>query len=102
MTQQANHYAPVYGPLTSDNAAHVLVDDQVGLMTDVRDYSTGELKHNVVALARATRMLKVPTIATTKDNARPEAAAVYGAIEYNGLPSAARSLQPTAGKRGPS
>jgi len=25
---------------------------QVGLMTGVRDYSTGELKHNVVALRR--------------------------------------------------
>ncbi len=41
-----------YEPLTSQNAALVLVDHQVGLMTGVRDYSTGELKHNVVALAR--------------------------------------------------
>jgi len=40
-----------YEPLTSQNAALVLVDHQVGLMTGVRDYSTGELKHNVVALA---------------------------------------------------
>ena len=39
-----------YEPLTSENAALVLVDHQVGLMTGVRDYSTGELKHNVVAL----------------------------------------------------
>ena len=38
-----------YEPLTSENAALVLVDHQVGLMTGVRDYSTGELKHNVVA-----------------------------------------------------
>ena len=29
-----------YGPLTSENAALVLVDHQVGL-TGVRDYSTG-------------------------------------------------------------
>ena len=42
-----------YEPLTSQNAALVLVDHQVGLMTGVRDYSTGELKHNVVALAKA-------------------------------------------------
>jgi hypothetical protein len=41
-----------YEPLTSENAALVLVDHQIGLMTGVRDYSTGELKHNVVALAR--------------------------------------------------
>jgi nicotinamidase-related amidase len=42
-----------YEPLTSQNAALVLVDHQVGLMTGVRDYSIGELKHNVVALARS-------------------------------------------------
>ena len=30
-----------YEPLTSENAALVLIDHQVGLMTGVRDYSTG-------------------------------------------------------------
>jgi hypothetical protein len=35
-----------YEPLTSENAALILVDHQVGLMTGARDYSTGELKHN--------------------------------------------------------
>ena len=54
-----------YEPLTSDNAALVLVDHQVGLMTGVRDYSTGELKHNVVALAKAAKALKLPTVVTT-------------------------------------
>jgi nicotinamidase-related amidase len=54
-----------YEPLTSENAALVLVDHQVGLMTGVRDYSTGELKHNVVALARGARALRLPIIATT-------------------------------------
>jgi nicotinamidase-related amidase len=49
-------------PLTSEIAALVLVDHQVGLMTGVRDYSTGELKHNVVALAKA---LKLPIVITT-------------------------------------
>jgi nicotinamidase-related amidase len=38
---------------------------QVGLMTGVRDYSTGELKHNVVGLANAARALKLPIIVTT-------------------------------------
>jgi hypothetical protein len=33
-----------YEPLTSENAALVLVDHQVGLMTGIRDYSTGELE----------------------------------------------------------
>lgn len=54
-----------YRPLTSENAAVVLVDHQVGLMTGVRDYSIGELKHNVVALAKAAQVLKLPIVVTT-------------------------------------
>jgi nicotinamidase-related amidase len=54
-----------YEPLTSQNAALVLVDHQVGLMTGVRDISTGELKHNVVALAQAAKALNVPIVVTT-------------------------------------
>jgi nicotinamidase-related amidase len=52
-------------PLTSDNAALVLVDHQVGLMTGIRDYSIAELKHNVVGLAKAARALDLPIVATT-------------------------------------
>jgi len=54
-----------YEPLTSENAALILVDHQVGLMTGVRDYSIGELKHNVVALATAAKALKLPIVVTT-------------------------------------
>jgi len=54
-----------YYPLTSENAALILVDHQIGLMTGVRDYSTGELKHNVVALAKAAKALKLPIVVTT-------------------------------------
>jgi nicotinamidase-related amidase len=54
-----------YSPLTSENAALILVDHQIGLMTGVRDYSIGELKHNVVALAKAARALKLPIVVTT-------------------------------------
>jgi len=54
-----------YEPLTSENAALVLVDHQVGLMTGVRDYPIGILKHNVVALATAAKALKLPIVATT-------------------------------------
>jgi len=59
-----------YEPLTSQNAALVLVDHQVGLLTGVRDYSIGELKHNVVALAKAAKLLKLPIVVTTtaRDN----------------------------------
>jgi nicotinamidase-related amidase len=61
MTNQARPYEP----LTSENAALILVDHQVGLMTGVRDYSTGELKHNVVALAKAAKALNLPIVVAT-------------------------------------
>jgi len=49
-----------YEPLTSENAALVLVDHQVGLMTGVRDMSPAELKHNVVGLARPLQTSGLP------------------------------------------
>ncbi|MBG6147843.1 nicotinamidase-related amidase [Labrenzia sp. EL_142] len=52
-------------PLTRDNAAVVLVDHQVGLMTGIRDYSIAELKHNVVGLAKAAKALDLPIVTTT-------------------------------------
>jgi nicotinamidase-related amidase len=55
----------IYEPLTSENAALVLVDHQVGLMSGVRDYSIAELKHNVVGLAKAAKALKLPIVVTT-------------------------------------
>src|SRR6201984_3495861 len=54
-----------YEPPTSENAALVLVDHQVGLMSGVRDYSIAELKHNVVGLAKAAKALNLPTVVTT-------------------------------------
>jgi nicotinamidase-related amidase len=54
-----------YEPLTAENAALVLVDHQIGLLTGVRDISIAELKHNVVALAKAARALKLPIVVTT-------------------------------------
>ena len=67
-TEQENAmFSPThaYEPLTSENAALVLVDHQVGLMSGVRDYSIAELKHNVVGLAKAAKALKLPIIVTT-------------------------------------
>src|SRR6201993_3805258 len=61
MTNQTRFYEP----LTSQNAALILVDHQVGLMTGVRDISTGELKHNVVGLAKAAKLHNLPIIVTT-------------------------------------
>src|ERR1700739_3813227 len=60
-----NNQVHPYEPLSSQNAALILVDHQVGLMTGVRDISTGELKHNVVALAKAAKALKLPIVVTT-------------------------------------
>ena len=50
--------------LTSNNAALLLIDHQVGLFTGVRDIPIAELKHNVVALAKAAKVLGVPVIVT--------------------------------------
>ncbi|MAK62501.1 MAG: isochorismatase [Ponticaulis sp.] len=52
-------------PLTAGNAALILVDHQVGLMTGIRDYSVAELKHNVVGLAKAAKALGLPIVTTT-------------------------------------
>lgn len=58
-----NFYNPE--PLTRDNAALVLVDNQVGLMTGIRDYSIADLKHNIVGLAKAAKALGLPIVTTT-------------------------------------
>jgi nicotinamidase-related amidase len=50
--------------LTPDNAALLLIDHQVGLFTGVRDIPVAELKHNVVALAKAVKVLGLPIIVT--------------------------------------
>jgi nicotinamidase-related amidase len=51
--------------MTRDNTAVLLIDHQVGLFTGVRDIGVGELKHNVVGLARAAKALGLPVIAVT-------------------------------------
>src|SRR5258708_39794967 len=51
--------------VTRDNAALCLIDHQVGLLSGVRDITVNELKHNVVGLAKAARILGIPTIAST-------------------------------------
>ena len=43
----------------------VIIDHQVGLYSGVRDIPIGELKHNVVALAKAARVLSLPLVVTT-------------------------------------
>src|ERR1700744_2411850 len=60
-----NARATPYVPLSSDNAALVLVDHQIGLLTGVRDIGVAELERNGVSLTKAMRILKVPTVVTT-------------------------------------
>ena len=50
--------------LTSENAALLLIDHQVGLLTGVRDIPVAELKHNVIALAKAAEVLGLPMVVT--------------------------------------
>jgi len=50
--------------LRPENAVLLLIDHQVGLFTGVRDIPVAELKHNVVALAKAIKVLAVPIIVT--------------------------------------
>jgi nicotinamidase-related amidase len=54
-----------YERLTPYNAALLLIDHQVGLFTGVRDIDVAQLKHNVVGLAKAAKVMGVPTIVTT-------------------------------------
>jgi nicotinamidase-related amidase len=51
--------------ITRNNSAVCLIDHQVGLLSGVRDITVTELKHNVVGLAKAARILGIPTIAST-------------------------------------
>ena len=51
--------------ISRDNAALCLIDHQTGLLTGVRDIPVGELKHNVVALAKAAQILGLPVIVAT-------------------------------------
>lgn len=51
--------------LTVDTAALLLVDHQVGLFSLVGDQTPGELRNNVLALANAARLFKLPVVLTT-------------------------------------
>lgn len=54
-----------YSRLSRDAAAVVLVDHQSGLISLVQDFSPGEFKNNVLALADCANYFKLPTILTT-------------------------------------
>ncbi len=60
-----------YKKLSKENAAVLLVDHQSGLISLVQDFSPGEFKNNVLALADVARFFKLPTILTTSFEAGP-------------------------------
>ena len=51
--------------ITPANCALLIVDHQVGLYTGVRDMPIETLKHNVVGLAKAAKVMDIPIIAAT-------------------------------------
>jgi nicotinamidase-related amidase len=51
--------------LTRSNALLLVVDNQIGLYSGVRDIDILQLKHNIVGLTRAMLALKVPIVVTT-------------------------------------
>ena len=54
-----------YKRLDKSDSALLLVDHQAGLISLVQDFSPGEFKNNVLALADCGRYFKLPTILTT-------------------------------------
>ncbi len=51
--------------LTTDNAALLLIDHQVGLMQLARDMSPEEFRNNVLGLAKTAKLFELPVILTT-------------------------------------
>lgn len=60
-----------YNRLSKDNAVALFVDHQSGLISLVQDFSPGEFKNNVLALADVTKFFKLPTILTTSFDSGP-------------------------------
>ena len=60
-----------YRRLAKDDAAVLLVDHQSGLISLVQDFSPGEFKNNVLALAAVAKFFQLPTILTTSFEAGP-------------------------------
>ncbi len=58
---EANAYQ---APLMRDKTVLLIVDQQVGLLSGVRDTSVSQLKHNVVALVKAAKVMGIPIVVT--------------------------------------
>ena len=56
---------PFSEPLTSDNAAMLLIDHQVGLFQFLPSVEPLKLRNNIIALAKIAKRFKLPTLLTT-------------------------------------
>src|SRR5262249_29702695 len=80
--ERRNNKIHIYEPLASENAALVLVDHQAGLITAGFSETKRQvgllrmLQAGVIVSDYATLMVEI-----LKDNARPEAGEVYGAMD---------------------
>ena len=54
-----------YNRLSKDDATVLLVDHQSGLISLVQDFSPGEFKNNVLAIAAVAKFFQLPTILST-------------------------------------
>src|SRR2546428_9270822 len=54
-----------YNRLTPESAVLLLIDHQSGLLSGIRDLEPDEVRHNVVAFARAAAVLRVPVVLTS-------------------------------------
>jgi nicotinamidase-related amidase len=83
-----------YKRLSKDDAACVLVDHQAGLISLVQDFSPGEFKNNVLALADSAKYFGLPTILTTSFENGPNGPLVPEIKElFPGAPYIARPGQ---------
>src|SRR3989442_9151999 len=55
----------VYERLTPESAVLLLVDHQSEPVSGIRDLAPDEVRHNIVAFARAARVLRVPVVLTS-------------------------------------
>lgn len=80
-----------YKPLDRDDAALLLVDHQSGLISLVQDFSPGEFKNNVLAVAACGAYFELPTILTTSFEEGPNGPLVPELKEtFSGAPYIAR------------
>lgn len=80
-----------YTRLSKKDAVCLLVDHQSGLISLVQDFSPGEFKNNVLALAASAKYFELPTILTTSFENGPNGPLVPELKEmFSGSPYIAR------------